>query len=217
MDIINVVCEKISNNIANELELDNEKKSVVNYGIFAFIQMSISIIFVFIFGIIFNVATEALIITFTISILRKSSGGVHASTPSICTIIGTIVGVGFALLIKLIEFNLIFVIILGLVVFIWSYITINKLVPVDSLAKPIKSEAKRSRLKNKSLRILMIYGIIVILNITIYSYINKYYLLIYSLCIYIGLAWQVFSLTDIGNTVLSKIDSYLSLILFKRR
>ena len=49
MDIINVVCEKISNNIANELELDNEKKSVVNYGIFAFIQMSISIIFVFIF------------------------------------------------------------------------------------------------------------------------------------------------------------------------
>ena len=52
MDIINVVCEKISNNIANELELDNEKKSVVNYGIFAFIQMSISIIFVFIFGII---------------------------------------------------------------------------------------------------------------------------------------------------------------------
>ena len=63
----------------------------------------------------------------------------------------------------------------------------------------------------------MIYGIIVILNITIYRYINKYYLLIYSLCIYIGLAWQVFSLTDIGNTVLSKIDSYLSLILFKRR
>ena len=134
MDIINVVCEKISNNIANELELDNEKKSVINYGIFAFIQMSISIIFVFIFGIIFNVATEALIITFTISILRKSSGGVHASTPSICTIIGTIVGVGFALLIKLIEFNLIFVIILGLVVFIWSYITINKLSPVDSLS-----------------------------------------------------------------------------------
>ena len=33
------ICEKISNNIAQELNLDDDKKSVINYGIFAFIQM----------------------------------------------------------------------------------------------------------------------------------------------------------------------------------
>lgn len=217
MDIINVICEKISNSIANELELNHEKKSVVNYGIFAFIQMSISIIFVFIFGLIFNVTIEALIITFTISILRKSSGGVHASTPSICTIIGTLVGVGFALLVKLIELNLIFIIAVGLVVFIGAYIIIIKLAPVDSIAKPIKGEAKRNRLRKKSINILMLYGIIVIFNILIYTFINKYYLLEYSLCIYIGIVWQVFSLTSIGKLFLNKIDDYLSLILLKRR
>ena len=68
---IEEVCRNISDYIAIELNLDEEKKSVINYGIFAFIHMIICIVLVAFFGAIFNVFLEALIISFTTSILRK--------------------------------------------------------------------------------------------------------------------------------------------------
>ena len=81
---IESICEKISNNIAQELNLDYDKKSVIN-------------------------------------ILRKRSGGGHASSPRSCAILGTIVSVGMALISKHIDVNLIFIILVGNVIFIWSY------------------------------------------------------------------------------------------------
>ena len=131
------ICEKISCYIAQELNLDDDKKSVINYGIFAFIQMIICIALVIIFGFIFNVIIEALIISFTISILRKSSGGVHASSPERCAVIGTVSSVSMALISKYINVS-------------FSFFT-------------------------------------------------------YSLCIYMGLLWQIFSLTKSGYLILGKL------------
>lgn len=52
-----------------------------------------------------------------------------------------------------------------------------------------------------------IYLIIVIINLLGYLITQKYQLLIYSMCIYMGILWQVFSLTKKGHVVLTKIDS----------
>ncbi len=191
---IEYICEKISNYIAEELNFDDDKKSVINYGIFAFIQMGICIVLVAIFGVLFNVTIEALIVSFTISILRKSSGGVHASSPERCAIIGTVASVGMALIAKSINTNFSFVILFGIIVFVWSYYILYKLAPVDSIAKPIKNIEKRKRLRKSSIITLSVYLIIVIINILSYLAINNFVLLTYSLCIYMGLLWQIFSL-----------------------
>ena len=203
---IESICEKISNNIAQELNLDYDKKSVINYGIFAFIQMGICIALVIIFGFIFSVTFEAFIISLIISILRKSSGGGHASSPRSCAILGTIVSVGMALISKHIDVNLIFIILVGNVIFIWSYYIVYKLAPVDSIAKPIKSIEKRTRLKKSSIKILTFYLTIVIINIITYLFIENKLLLTYSLCIYMGILWQAFSLTQSGHAVLKKLN-----------
>ena len=47
------LCEKISDYISRELSFDEDKKSVINYGIFASIQMIFCIMLVIIFGFIF--------------------------------------------------------------------------------------------------------------------------------------------------------------------
>lgn len=200
------ICKKISDNIAQELNLDDDKRSVINYGIFAFIQMGVCIALVIVFGIIFNVAIEALIVSFTISILRKSSGGAHATSPERCAIIGTIVGVGMGLISKYINAGFSLVILGGSIAFIWSYYIIYKLAPVDSLAKPIKSIEKRIRLKKSSMMILSVYLIIVIINILYFYFKRNSGILVYSLCIYMGLLWQVFSLTKYGHLVIGKLD-----------
>lgn len=199
-------CEKISDYIARELSFDDDKKSVINYGIFASIQMIICIVLVILFGFIFNVTIEALIVSFTTSILRKSSGGVHANSPERCAIIGTVASVGMALVSQYMHFSLSVIIVLGSIVFVWSFYIIHKLAPVDSIAKPIKSIKKRKKLKKSSIITLTIYFSIVVINMMCYLIINKFSLLTYSLCIYMGLLWQVFSLTKSGHLILGMLD-----------
>lgn len=203
---IQEICERVSSNIASELDLDDERRTVINYGIFSFVQIGICIAAVIIFGFIFNVVIEALIISFSISILRKSSGGVHAPSPESCAIIGTVASIGMAIICQNIYINLLFILISGSIAFTWSFYIIYKLAPVDSIAKPIKSIEKRTRLKRKSIKILSLYLVIIMINMTCYLFIKDSRLLTYSLCIYMGLVWQVFSLTKSGHVVFENLN-----------
>ncbi|MBU3176566.1 accessory gene regulator B family protein [Clostridium estertheticum] len=215
--------ERLSNNIANkvalELSLDEDNREVIAYGAFALIQMFFSIILVFIFGLLFHIAFEALIISFTAAIFRKYSGGVHAGSPGICTFIGTIVSVGQAILISLLLnflFDFKLVIILGVVIFIWSYYIIYKLVPVDSIAKPIVKQEKRNRMKKGSIMLLSVYlGITVFLSLLYISSGEKKFMF-YILCLYSGILWQTFTITSPGHLLVGKVDHFLNHIIRKR-
>lgn len=209
--------EKLSNNIANkvvlELSLDDDNRDVIAYGAFALIQMFLSILFVLLFGFLFHVAFEALIISFTAAFLRKYSGGVHACSPGNCIIIGTIVCVGQAVLISLLinsVVNLKLVIILGVVIFIWSYYTIYKLAPVDSAAKPIVKEEKRKRMKKGSMILLSIYLTITVICILAYISSGESKLLFYALSLFSGILWQTFTLTTSGHLLVGKVDTFLN-------
>jgi len=208
--------EKLSKNIAAklaaDLDYDNDKKEVMAYGAFALIQMFISIVLVMIFGLIFHVAIEALIISFTASILRKYSGGVHASSPNTCTFLGIVVCVGFALIIKLFLAPLIDIkvlLIIAIPAFIWSYYMIRKLAPVDTPNKPIKREEKRKRMKKGALMVLELYFFIIIINMIVYLYFNLNMVIVYSVCIIFGVAWQVLTLTKSGHQAIEKLDLFL--------
>ena len=215
--------EKLSNSIANkvssELSLDEDNRQVIAYGSFALMQMFLSIILVFLFGLLFHVAFEALIISFTGSILRKYSGGVHASSPAVCNFVGIIVCVGQAVLISLLEspvVNFKLVIILGVVIFIWSYYIIYKLAPVDSIAKPIVKEEKRKRMKKGSIILLSVYLIITVFFILFYINSGERNFFTYVLCIYSGILWQAFTLTDLGHLLIGKVDLFLNHKINKR-
>lgn len=200
-------CGKITNIIGDELDLNYEKRSVINYGIFAFVQIFMSVILVTVIGGALNVLIESLIILTSICILRQSSGGAHASSPGICTFVGTILSVGMGFVVKNMNLTIMLVIIAGGIIFIWSYYTVYKLAPVDSAAKPIRKVEKIKRLKKSSILILTVYFIVVLVNIIGYHIAQNENLLVYSGCIYIGLLWQVFSLTKSGHVVLGKIDA----------
>lgn len=204
------ISKKISSSISKELEFDNEKEEVINYGIFAFIQMFISIIFVGIIGIILGVFKEALLVSFVTAILRKSSGGVHAGTPGSCNVIGTIASVVMGLVAKFIDININETILLGGITFVIAYLIIYRLAPVDSVAKPIKTVAKRKRLKRSSLIIISIYFLIVVFNIGYFLFSEKRAFISYTVCIYFGVLWQVFSLTKTGHFILKKLDRLIT-------
>lgn len=208
--------ETLSNNIAtkitSELNMDNDRKEVIAYGIFALLQAFISISFTIILGYIFNVTIEALIILFIASILRKYSGGAHASSPSNCTLIGLTICIGQAVVISLIVNmwgNPSIILVLVLMIFVLSYYLLYKLAPVGSLLKPINKTEKKKRMKKKSLIVLSGYFLITIVMMVLYLNFQKSTFLVYALCISGGIAWQVFTLTKCGHLTLNKIDAFL--------
>ena len=209
---LEVLSKKIGFKIANELSLDNEKGEVISYGIFAIIQMVYNILLVILFGAIFGVLIESLIVSFVIAILRKSSGGAHASSPGRCAVSGTFVAIVIGLISKIIV-NENAVIFIGIIIVIWSYYVIFKLAPVDSKAKPIKTEKKKQRLKKRSILILSILLVIIIISTSLYLYTNIDKYLIYTKCILGGVIWQTLSLTKMGHSIIKLIDIFLKYVL----
>lgn len=212
--------EKLTNNIAekigSELGLDKDSKEVIAYGTFAILQTLLSIGITILLGYIFGVLIETLIMSFTIIILRKYSGGVHASSPGICTLLSSVIALGLALFAVYIlapVISLKFIIILGLLCFLWSFYIILKLCPVDSPAKPIKTRKKKERMKKASIIILCAYVAIVLLNSIMYLHTYKTRFLTYSLCICGGAVWQGFSLTHIGHVTIQKTDTFIHKII----
>ena len=194
------LCKRLSSFISKELDLEKDKEAVVNYGIFSLIQIFMSIGLVIVFGLIFGVLIEALIASFTGSLLRKSSGGVHADSPGKCTAIGTVMCVGIGLISKKIDISISLMILIEICIFIWSYI----IIPIDSLAKPIKKEEKRMKLKKASIVILTIYLIIITLNTILFHLSGEEKYIVYSLCMCFSIIWQVFSLTKSAHYLFGK-------------
>lgn len=211
-NISRAVAEKVS----NELNYDNERKEVIQYGTYALIQTLISIISVLILGLIFNIALEALIFLFTASILRKYSGGAHSESSNVCTLLGIVISICIGFLIKssfFVNMNFQFIIFIGVVVFVFAYFIIFKYAPVDTPNKPIKTEKKKKRMKKGSLKILTIYLFIVLLSTILYYNSDVVFAKSVILSILFGIAWQCMTLTSLGNILLKTIDSFTNKIL----
>lgn len=205
--------DSISKDIARKIasgnnEIDKDKEEVIAYGIYGILQIGMSILLVIIFGIIFNVLIEALIMSFGISMLRKYSGGVHSNSSLGCLIIGTLVCILIPILINNLNISLNFTMLISICIFLFSYIVIYKLAPVDSVNKPIKKIERRKKLKKRSIQILTIYLLILIAFIVGYYVNNNYNLLLYANALGFAVLWQSLSLTKLGHKLLGALDTF---------
>lgn len=208
---------KISNKLTEQLDLDNEKKLVVFYGLLALFQIIISFFFIILIGLILGVMFEALIFCLSVSILRKYSGGAHASSVEICTIFGVIACITFPMIIKYIYiylYNLYFIVLLIIITFLLSFILIYKLAPVDSPNKPIKTNKKRKRMRKNSFSVLVIYLFISI----VFLILGKKYSVFFrcNLSLLFGIFWQVLTLTKFGKNILTLINIIFNRIFYLR-
>lgn len=207
--------EKISNELGYRitlaLKLDKDQEEIIAYGAFCLIQVLWAIFWVIIFGAIFNVLAGAIIITFTIAVLRKYSGGAHFSSPNSCAVIGGVVCAALALITDKVFplFDVKILIILGMICLAISYFIVIKLAPVDSSAKPIRKVETRQRLKRQSILTLNILLLIMGILLFIYFKYNNVFLLRTSEAICLAIMWQTFTLTSIGHNIFNIIDNFL--------
>ncbi|MEF9959195.1 MAG: accessory gene regulator B family protein [Niameybacter sp.] len=207
--------EDLSNALAHQLgealHYTEEQIAVMAYGLFALLQTLLSISVVIVMGLLLGMMSEALIISFSIALLRKSSGGAHATSATRCLILGTIISLFGAWFSHFIGsfFTLPTLYSLGILAFIWSFCTIYQKAPVASPNKPIKSVSKQQKLKYNSLLVAFFYLIGVTLLLLTYTVQSISSLLIYSICLTLGMSWQVFTLTRLGHKFAHWLDQFL--------
>lgn len=219
MSIIERISVKIGRNAKFFLNVDEDKEQIIVYGAINLLQTIFAILWVIIAGLFFGVFYEALLFSITVSILRKYSGGVHASSPSHCIIIGTILAVASGLFIDKIFFkiNMLTAILISIACISFSFIIVAKNAPVDSVKKPITNIELKKQFKRKSIIVLFIFSLIItILSVLSTKYLKLYYIKFIE-SIILGVLWQTITLTKNGISFLNKVDFVLKNIYRKEQ
>ena len=219
MNRIERLSKSIASKISSSLGIDSDHEEVLAYGAFALIQTLISILAVAVFGILFGVLAEALIISFSAAILRKFSGGVHASTPVSCALIGMIIFGGLALFVKyfLINVKFLYLAVFMFIVFVFVFFVMFKYSPVGCENKPLKNANTRKRLKKQSLIFTSAMLVLNIFLISLFLITGNIYFLSFAICILTGILWQSITLVSLGNMIIENLDKVLGGTILIRR
>ncbi len=208
MSMIELFSNDLAKKVCLTLNYDNEKEQVIAYGAFYLFQTLWSIILVIVFGLVFDVWFESLIISFASAILRKYSGGAHATSPNRCAIIGVITFVGAGLIIKATNSVMggLSTLVFSAICFLITYIIIYRLAPVDTPTKRITKEELRQSFRKGSFVVTHIMLSITIVLLLCFIYLNYRILIISALSISTGVLWQSITLTSLGNLIISNLD-----------
>ena len=212
-----IVIEKISLNLSQKLGMrlnkNEEEILILNYGMFMILHTFIAIVATVFMGIVTGTFVEMMIVSITSAWLKRYSGGIHASSPERCIIIGLVLSY---LLAKIsininenINMNGIFIFVI--ISFLFSYYIIYKKCPVGSKNKPLKNQETRKKLKIKSFKLITLYLLTVLSLICISTSFNIVYIKKIVLCIIFGTLVQIIVLTKVGEFLIKLLDNTLNI------
>lgn len=215
MSLTEKMAAKVGRNAKLFLNVNKDEEQIIIYGAINLFQIIFSILWVIIAGLFFGVLYEALLFSITNSILRKYSGGVHASSLSRCIIIGTFVAVLAGISIDNILYNLnMFTVLLISIVFItFALIIVVKNAPVDSIKKPIINIEARKQFKKKSIIVIFLFLFIIAILFILSKKKSDLYCIKFMESISLGILWQTITLTKIGISLLNKVDFVLKCVM----
>jgi accessory gene regulator B len=215
MSLTEKMAVKIGNNAKVLLNADEEKEEIIVYGAINLIQTIFAILWVIIAGLVFGVLYEALIFSIAVSILRKYSGGVHASSSSRCIILGTILAVVAGISIDKVfwKLNMPIVILISVAFIVFAFIIVAKNAPVDSVKKPITNVEIKKQFKKKSIFVISISSVIIIILFVISTKYSELFYIKVIESISFGILWQSITLTKIGISIINKVDFVLKYIM----
>jgi len=159
---------KLAEYIARELKLDSEKLEIIAYTIEIMMLGITGYVLIFVGGVLFDAAIPALVAAIAGGFLRRLSGGAHFNSPGKCLAFGTFIYVTIGIITKylvhayVVEINSAYYTIIMLV----SLVLVSVYAPVDSEAKPIRSQVLRKRLKLASI-VFVIIAILFVMFIDI--------------------------------------------------
>lgn len=215
MSLTEKMAIKIGSNAKLFLNVSKDEEQIIIYGAINLLQIIFAVLWVIIAGLFFGVLYEALLFSITTSILRKYSGGVHASSPSRCIIIGTFAAVlaGISIDNILCNLNMFAVLLISIVFITFALIIVVKNAPVDSIKKPITKREVKKQFKKKSIAVIFLFSFIIAILFILSKKYSNLYCIKFMESISIGILWQTITLTKIGIDLLNKVDFVLKYVI----
>lgn len=212
MDIIEKISYNVSNKIGEKAKKSKDEIQVMHYGLFIWIHTILAYIATILVGIIIGKTIEVLLISIVASSLKKFSGGVHATSPNRCLIIGIITTLIFTyiyvFLNKYCGYN--FIYIFSIVSIVSCCYIFYKKAPVGTKNKPLKKEETRNRLRKKLFNRINVFILIILLLLIVRSTeILNYDTAMFVYCIELGIILQTIAITKLGETIILKLDCFL--------
>lgn len=211
-----VLAHKIADGIAIQLSLDEERRSVIAYGLIGILQVTALMIMIVLIGFATDSLYESLIIFFSVGFMRKSTGGAHARTMGGCNTVSVLSIALLALSSRYLlgaPVNSHVNLVINALVFLIGYLIIHQRVPVDNPKKPIVSLEKIKRLRKESYYKLFLFFVLAVISILVAESHERFYSIASS--IRIALLWQAMTLTEKGASFLSSLDLIVSRVLDK--
>lgn len=212
MTIIESISYNISNKIGKRANKSKEEIEIMNYGLFIWMHTILAYIATILVGIIIGKMIEAVLISIVASSLKKFSGGVHATSPNRCLIIGIITTIIFTyiyiFLNKYCTYNYIYA--FSIVSIVPCYYIFYKKAPVGTKNKPLKKEEIRINLRKKLFKRLNVYiAIIILILIFNFNRVLNCNLAMFVYCIELGIILQTAAITKLGEIIILKLDCFL--------
>ncbi|AEG61083.1 accessory gene regulator ArgB-like protein [Desulforamulus ruminis] len=186
--------------LGTELNLDHRKVAVVAYGleviIGALIKLAVFVLVPSILGV-FKLFAFALISS---AILRLPSGGVHNNAYYKCLLSTLTFFLIIAFTAKGLAVYPLPLNVFAFLILLLAFLVFIKLAPVDNQEKPIKSEARRKRLKFISCSLLVGYGVIFFLWSPEQDIMLAFLL---------AVLFHTFTLTKMGHALFKAIDNLI--------
>lgn len=209
MGIIEEVSSNLSTKLGNRLDKNEEEKEILNYGLFIIIHTFIAIIITILIGLITGMIIEISLITVTSALFKRYTGGVHASTPERCLIIGVILSLILSILCRSIVTNIDIsnIALMIIIIISFSYCMIYYKCPVSSKNKPLNNKKTRNRLKNKAITLLNIYIVLLIILYVTYYILKIRIVKSIIVSLMLGLFLQMIVLTKTGTKFIKLLDN----------
>ncbi len=202
----------LAGGLAGKLGVDQQQKDVLAYGAYSILYTAWSIFLLFVTGLIMDTMGEIIVLSTASSILRRYSGGAHATSPHRCAMTGVVVFGVLAFGVKLFaEFSYLYMVVYFAVAYGIARYLIWRHAPVDTPTKPIRDEQRKMQFKRMSNRVVDVsFGTILAFGILNRGKPGDFYIWV-SLAISTGLLWQAFTLTTYGNMFINFFDKILKI------
>lgn len=209
MGCIERISLNLSDKLGTRLNKTSEEKAVLNYGLFVMLHTGIGVVITFLVGLITGMVLEMMIISVTTAWLKRYTGGVHASTPERCAIIGVLLSFILSITSKNLKnkLNIEELTLLTIITLSFSYYIVYKKCPVPSKNKPMKKESTRKKLKRKAFKLINIYLLIILLLSIVYFIFSIQSVKIIWISVLLGIGLQMVVVTNIGSKFICMLDT----------
>ncbi len=199
--------KKLAEKIGNSLNYDSEQKAVMAYGLIGLSQFFIILILTSVIGFIFGFFIESLIIFISVGLLRRTIGGAHSSDFYSCIIVSVFFVTLLASACKYLLGRFGFVpLTAGIAaIYMLAFFLTYKLAPVASPNKPIRTPAKRKRLRKNAFIVLALFVAASIFPLAIATD-GREFLKSYCAALALSVLWQVSLMTKAGHRFMEILD-----------